>query len=251
MSTHSPILPVLEIEKVSKSFGGINALDKCSFSVGKGSITALIGPNGSGKTTVFNVISRLVQEDTGVLKLKSEKIEKGEDYAVARRGVSRTFQQVRLFRNLTIRDHLEIAMSQDDESLWKSIFRPQSIVQDKIQEILRLVGLTKPLSTYATDLSYGQRKLLDLAMAIAKPHTILLLDEPVAGINPQLREKIKVILRRLHENGETILLIEHDMNFVMDLAQWIYVMDRGCVIAKGTPEQIRANPKVLEAYLGQ
>ena len=270
---------ILDIENISKAFGGVHALDKCTFSVDQGSLTALIGPNGSGKTTMFNVISRLIQEDHGKIILQQSSVDKLADYSLARQGISRTFQQVRLFRNLTIRDHLEIALDQDDESLLKSIkYELQKIAHailtrsssrnlsspnpsspyiapntthKKINKVLALVGLQKPLTTYVTDLSYGQRKLLDLAIAIAKPHTILLLDEPVAGINPQLRDQIKAILRNLHQQGETILLIEHDMNFVMGLAQKIYVMDHGTVIAQGTPLQIRTNPQVLQAYLGE
>ncbi|MBS3099157.1 ABC transporter ATP-binding protein [Candidatus Pacearchaeota archaeon] len=156
-----------------------------------------------------------------------------------------------MFRNLTIKDHLEIALSENDENLLKSIFQKETDKTERIREILDLVGLKKPLDAVATDLSCGQRKLLDLAVAIAKSHQLLMLDEPVAGVNPHLRKEIKKILKKLNKEGETILIIEHDMNFIMDLADKIYVLDRGKVIASGRPREIQNNKKVLEAYLGE
>jgi len=244
---------IFDIKNISKAFGGLKALDKCTCKIKKGKITAIIGPNGSGKSTLFNVISSLLTADQGEIKFDHHKITDMKDFKVARLGISRTFQQVRLFRNLTIRDHLEIALSTTDQKFWFSAF----INKDKdnnlkeIKEILNLVRLHKPLGTLATELSYGQRKLLDLAMAIAKPHSVLLLDEPVAGVNPKLRGEIKQILRELNKQGETIVVIEHDMNFVMDLAEHIIVMDEGRVLVEGRPRQIQNNKKVLEAYLGE
>ena len=173
-----------------------------------------------------------------------------KDYEISKSGISRTFQDVRLFRNLTIKDHLEISLSNSDESIFKSLFKDKPNNAERIDRILKLVHLKKPLNTLVTDLSYGQRKLLDLAMAIAKPHSLLLLDEPVAGVNPVLREEIKEIIKNLNKNKGTILLIEHDMNFVMDLADYIFVMDAGKIIAHGEPAEIQSNKKVLEAYLG-
>lgn len=241
----------LKIKNISKHFGGIHALDACSLEIEKEKITAIIGPNGSGKSTLFNVISSLVRSDnSGTISLEKEDITNLEDYKVAREGISRTFQDVRLFKNLTIKDHLEITLSSQDEKLLKSLFTTPQDNKKKIAEILKIVGLDKPTETYATELSYGQRKLLDLAVALAKPHQILLLDEPVAGVNPRLREQIKSILKTLNKNGETIILIEHDMNFVMNLADKIFVLDQGKVIASGKPKKIQNNKKVLEAYLG-
>ncbi len=241
----------VQIENVSKSFGGVAALEDCSFVVRSGVITALIGPNGSGKSTLFHILSRLVLEDEGRVLFEHRDLKALADFEVARLGVARTFQEVRLFRYLTIRDHLEIALREDDEGCIQSVFGLKRDYTKKMHEVLTLVGLFKPLTTIVTELSYGQRKLLDLAMALAKKHTILLLDEPVAGVNPQLRGEIKKILRELRERGETILLIEHDMNFVMDLADEVIVLDAGKVIAKGGPVEIQRNEKVLEAYLGE
>ncbi len=241
---------ILDISGVSKNFGGIRALVECSLSVPPGGITAIIGPNGSGKTTLFNAISRLIPIDGGSIIFQDVPITGMADYQVARLGISRTFQEVRLFRNISIRDHLQIAFSEQDEAFFSNLIGASREEDDRIKEILGIVSLDKPPETLATDLSYGQRKLLDLAIAIAKPHSLLMLDEPVAGVNPALRDAIKGVLRSMNEKGETILLIEHDMNFVMDLVDHIFVMDAGTVIAAGTPEEIQDNPAVLEAYLG-
>lgn len=242
---------MLKISNVHKNFGGIKALHNCSLKIQKRKMTAIIGPNGSGKTTLFDVISRLIPIDRGSIHFDKTNITKSQDFIVAKSGISRTFQEVRLFKNLTIKDHLDIALSETDENLLENLFTKQKDNTRKIKEILKLVYLDKPLNTYAVDLSYGQRKLLDLAVAIAKPHSLLMLDEPVAGVNPQLRNEIKKIVRKLNKKGETILLIEHDMNFVMDLVDYIYVLDAGSVIAKGKPKQIQNNKKVLDAYLGE
>lgn len=241
----------LHLKQISKHFGGIKALDDCSFTVEKGKIAAVIGPNGSGKSTLFNVISRIEREDQGSIILSNKNITHKKDFQVARSDISRTFQEVRLFRNLTIQEHLEIALDAENEELLKSLFKKKKNYTQKIRGILELVHLQKPLESYVLELSYGQRKLLDLAMAIAKPHTILLLDEPVAGVNPQLRQEIKKILKKLNEQRETIFLIEHDMNFVMGLVDYIFVLDNGKIIAQGRPGEIQQNPLVLSAYLGE
>jgi len=242
---------ILQINNIHKHFGGIYALNNCCLDVEKGQITAIIGPNGSGKSTLFNVISRLEKNERGSVGLNNENITLLKDYEVSRKGISRTFQDVRLFRNLTIQDHIEIAMSNTDEGIWSSVKGKRTEKTDKVKEILKIVHLDKPLDTIAVELSYGQRKLLDLAMALAKPHEVLMLDEPVAGVNPNLRKEIKEILKNLKKEGETILIIEHDMNFIMDLADHIYVLDAGTVIAEGKPKQIQNNKKVLDAYLGE
>lgn len=242
---------ILKTKNITKNFGGIKALDGCSIDIERSKIIALIGPNGSGKTTLFNVISKLIDPDKGQIFFKNKNITKYKDYKVAKSGISRTFQQVRLFENLTIKDHIEIALSKTDEQLFRNLFKKQINQNEKIRSIIKTVGLHKPLKTFASDLSYGQTKLLDLAIALSKPHSLLMLDEPIAGVNPKLKEEIKKMLRKLNSDGETILLIEHDMNFVMDIADYIYVLDRGKIIAKGKPIEIQNNRQVLNAYLGE
>ncbi|MBI2451765.1 ABC transporter ATP-binding protein [Candidatus Pacearchaeota archaeon] len=240
----------MKIKNISKSFGGIKALDSCNIEIKKKKINAIIGPNGSGKTTLFNIISGLIKPDKGEIIFQGHDILKLEDFERAKLGISRTFQEVRLFKNLTAKDHIDISLSENYESVLKSVIKKKRSNRKKIKRILKTVDLDKKLGSYVSDLSYGQRKLLDLAIVMAKKHSILLLDEPVAGVNPKLREKIKEILRELREKGETIVLIEHDMNFVMEIAEFIYVLDYGKVIAAGRPKEIQKNKKVLEVYLG-
>jgi branched-chain amino acid transport system ATP-binding protein len=245
---------MLSIKNVAKYFGGVKAVDGASMDIPKGKIIGVIGPNGSGKSTLFHLISHISEKDKGSIFFNEAKVGSLKDYEIARLGISRTFQEVRLFKNLTIEEHMFIALATDDESLLKSFIGKigwHSKMQKQIKEILTFVHLKKPLGTFVTDLSYGQRKLLDLALAIAKPHQLLMLDEPVAGVNPKLRGDIKTILRGLRKQGETVLLIEHDMNFVMNLVDYIFVMDYGKVIAEGKPKQIQRSKKVLEAYLGE
>jgi ABC-type branched-subunit amino acid transport system ATPase component len=249
--------PILVVRDVRKRFGGIKALDSCSIEVEKGRITALIGPNGSGKTTLFDVISQLIDEDGGEITFEGKSISKYSpftEYKVAGHGISRTFQDVRVFKHLSISEHLLLAMNDTDTQLFKSILlgRQEDEAQLKeVQRVLALVKLDKDINAKAADLSYGQRKLLDLAVAIIKPHKLLMLDEPVAGVNPRVREIIKGVLRELVAKGETILLIEHDMNFTMELADYVYVLDAGRCISQGTPDVVRKDRKVLEAYLGE
>jgi len=241
---------MIKIKNISKHFGGIKALDNCTLNIPSRKITGVIGPNGSGKTTLFNIISQLIHEDKGEIYLEGEKINNKKDFEISKLGISRTFQEVKLFKNMTIGEHLKIAISENDEKLLKSFFGKEDIKIKKMKEVLEFVGLKESLNTLSTNLSYGQRKLLDLAIAILKPHKILLLDEPVAGVNPFLRNKIKNILKKLAKNGETILIIEHNMNFLMSLVDSIYVLNEGKVLTHGKPEQIQKNKKVLEAYLG-
>ncbi|MBT3407495.1 ABC transporter ATP-binding protein [Candidatus Woesearchaeota archaeon] len=248
-------MTLLKIHNLKKSFGGVKALNGCNFNIEKNKITALIGPNGCGKSTLFNVINKLEYQESGTITFLNYNISKIRPYLVSELGISRTFQYPTLFENLTIRDHIEMAMFNDDQKFFKSffikLFGLKKNNDKKIIEILNLVGLEKPLNTLGSDLSYGQRKLLDLAIAIAHPHKLIMLDEPVAGINPKLRQKIKEILIKLKEMGETIIVIEHDMNFIMDIADHVYVMESGQNLVEGKPKEIQNNKKVLEAYLGE
>lgn len=249
---------MLKIKNLKKYFGGIRAVDDCSFEVEEGKITALIGPNGSGKTTVFNLISGILRPDSGKILFKPEKewidiTHKSIEF-ISNLGISRLFQQIQLFNNLTVKENLLLAFDNNDTKFLKNLFGFNKITkekEEKIKEILKFVNMERFENSLAKNLSYGQRKLIELSRAILKPHKFLMLDEPVAGVNPFLREKITEILLLLKEKGETILLIEHDMNFTLKISDWVIVMEKGNVIAEGTPKEIKNNPKVLEAYLGE
>ncbi len=240
----------LDIKSISKNFGGRIALNSCSLELKKNKITAIIGPNGSGKTTLFDIISGIQFPDSGEIIFNDKNIVNLQDFKISRLGISRTFQDVKLFKNLSVKDHIKISISKDYENLLKSIIKKDKNFEEEIEKILKIYGLNGKVNNYVSDLSYGQRKLLDLAVSISKEHTLLLLDEPVAGVNPELRIKIAEIIKILKKNGETIALIEHDMNFVMGNADYVYVLNNGVVIAQGTPKNIKKNKLVLEAYLG-
>ncbi len=227
---------ILRVVDIKKSFGGIAAVNNCSFEVQQGIITALIGPNGAGKTTLFNMISGLNTPDSGAMFFQQTKIIGLAPYQISRLGISRTFQLTRLFKNLTIKENLLVAKETSDTNLKK---------------ILLSVGVRKPLSTVCSDLSYGQQRLVELARALLFPHSLLLLDEPTAGVNPFVRQHIKKIIKQAVKQGTTVLLIEHDMDFVMSLSEQVIVLNEGSVLAQGTPAKIKNNKHVLEVYLGK
>ncbi|RLJ07375.1 MAG: ABC transporter ATP-binding protein [Candidatus Aenigmatarchaeota archaeon] len=245
---------MLKVKNLKKYFGGVKAVDGCSFEVKQGTITALIGPNGSGKTTVFNLISGILKEDSGKVIFDNIDITHFSPEAVSNIGISRLFQQTRLFNNLTVKENLLLALDNEDTKFWKNVFGFNKITkekEEKIREMLNLVGMERFENKLAREFSYGQKRLVDLARTILNPHKLLMLDEPVAGVNPYLREEIAEILKTLKKQGEAVLLIEHDMNFTLKLADCIIVMGGGKIIAEGKPEEIKGNPKVLEAYLGE
>lgn len=247
---------LLKVRKLEKGFDGIKAVQGCDFAVEKSKIVALIGPNGAGKTTVFNLITGLIKPDAGHIHFKGEPIVGLPPHRIAGLGINRTFQLIRLFPNLTTIDNLLLAKGQLGENFLAAVFKPKQIKhaeeinRDRCIEFLKLVGLEEKRDSLAKNLSYGQRKLVEIARALSTEADLLLLDEPVAGVNPVMREKIKDILLKLKKEGKTILFIEHDMKFVMRIADKVIVMDHGEEIAVGTPKQIQKNKKVLEAYLG-
>lgn len=243
---------MLRVNNLKKYFGGIKAVNDCSFNIEFGKITALIGPNGAGKTTVFNIIMGMVRQDFGEIYFENKVINTFSIFQRANLGISRTFQQIRLFKNLNIFNNLLLAVTKNDQNLISSLFSKFHDSHSlRIQEVLKLVGLDKDISTNASDLSYGQQKLLQIAIALLFNHKMLLLDEPVAGVSPFLRDQLKNILTELKNQKETILLIEHDMNFVFEIADTVIVMDQGKVLTTGSPEEIKNNPHVLEVYLGK
>ncbi|MEK6946843.1 MAG: ABC transporter ATP-binding protein [Nanoarchaeota archaeon] len=227
---------MLSLKNVSRGFGGVKAVDRCTFDVTENTITSLIGPNGAGKTTAFNIISGLTKSDSGTIELDGKNIIGMPAYKIAQSGISRTFQLTKVFRNLSVRDNMLLAKKTSD---WE------------IRKILKSVHFEKSLDTTASELSYGQQRLLELARALLMPHSLLMLDEPTAGVNPRVRQELKAILRKLRKEGKTVLLIEHDMEFVMDISDNVIVLAEGRVLKFGKPKEIMNDKKVLEAYLGK
>lgn len=241
---------LLEIKRLYKSFGGIKAVNGCSFEVEQGKIVALIGPNGSGKTTVFNLISGILSVDSGKIVLDNSDITNLSISERANLGIARLFQQSRLFPNLSIKENLLLALDRRNFDIF-SKSKANKEQAGKIIEILNLFKLREKIHTQAKNLSYGQRRLIEIARTCLLPHKILLFDEPVAGVTPHLRDEITKFLTNLRKDGETIFLIEHDMNFVFNLVDEVIVMDAGECIARGKPEEIKSNKEVKKAYLGE
>jgi ABC-type branched-subunit amino acid transport system ATPase component len=245
-------MDVLELASVSKSFGGVHAVQRCSFSVAARTVTALIGPNGAGKTTALNCISGVLVPEHGRVLFRGDDVTAWPAWRRSRAGLSRTFQLSRLFRNLSVRDNLALAVRQHDDRFWRSVLQQHddAATMASVRAAAEFIGLRKDLDAAVTDLSYGEQKLFDLARAMLNPHVMLLLDEPVAGINPVLRTKLVDILRALKERHETILFVEHDIDFVRTVADHVIVMDQGAVLTAGPPDEVLRDRRVLDAYLG-
>jgi ABC-type branched-subunit amino acid transport system ATPase component len=242
-------MSLLEARNVSKSFGGICALDTCSITVESSTITGLIGPNGSGKTTLFNVITGYERVDRGDIRFDGQSIIHATPDQVFRLGIGRTFQLTRIFPRLTVLENMHVAAQREGVRAllgrWSS-----SREQRHALELLDFVGLTHLKDAPAAHLSYGQKKLLEFAYILIAEPKVILLDEPAGGINPTMINHLSDRIRTLNKRGVTFLIVEHNMEFVMDLCDKVMVMHRGSEIAEGTPEEVRKNPEVLEAYLG-
>lgn len=242
-------MSLLEAQDISKSFGGIRALDTCSVSVEPGSITGLIGPNGSGKTTMFNIMTGYEQVDSGQVRFREKPITNIAPDKVFRLGIGRTFQLTRIFPRLTVLENMHVAAQRNDFrgliSRWSSTHE-----QKRAIELLDFVGLTSLKDLLAGNLSFGQKKLLEFAFVLIAEPQVILLDEPAGGVNPTMVNYLADRIRTLNERGVTFLVVEHNMEFVMNLCHKVVVMHRGTRIAEGAPAEVRANPTVLEAYLG-
>ena len=256
--TDAGYVPLLKVEELRKSFGGVAAVDGASFDVAAGTITSLIGPNGAGKSTAFNLIAGYHRLDGGRVWFKGRRIEGLRPYQVARVGLARTFQQVRIMQHITVLENVMVAApDHPGEHLWKTLRNPRAArrhearTRAEAMELLRLVRLDRLADSYASTLSGGQRKLLEFARSLLAEPDMLLLDEPMAGVNPALGLELLEHMQRLKdEEGMTFLLVEHDLEAVMRVSDTIHVMGEGKIIASGTPGEIRAHPQVIDAYLG-
>jgi len=248
---------MLEIRELEKSFGGIKAVDRCSLRVEESSITGLIGPNGAGKTTLFNLISGLYKPDGGEIWFMGDRIDGLPSHKIARKSISRTFQIPREFKEMTVLENLMlIPKHQMGENLLNTLFRPNLIKMqekknmEKALKILEFLELIDLKNDYAKNLSSGQKKLLELAKILMSDPLVILLDEPGAGVNPTLMKKLVESIEKLREEGITFFLIEHDMDFITYLCDRVIVMHKGKKMTEGTPEEIKKDKQVLEAYLG-
>ncbi|MDP2624992.1 MAG: ABC transporter ATP-binding protein [Candidatus Peregrinibacteria bacterium] len=245
---------LLSVRNLNKSFGGVKAVNQCSFTVRRNSITGLIGPNGAGKTTMFNLITGLLKPQEGEVIFDNENITHWPTHRRAKRGLTRTFQAIRLFPELTLVENITVALKDNKQGIHQ-IFVNQKKLQkrlhDEAMELLKSVDLDDKAKFKAGELSYGQQKLLEIVRCVALDPQMILLDEPAAGVNPTMLKLIIALIYKLQKQGKTVLVIEHDMGFIMNLCEKIVVMDYGKEIAMGPPKKIQKDPKVLKAYLGR
>jgi len=244
--------PVLEVRSLAKSFGGVDAVDGVDLTVMDGEIVSIVGPNGAGKSTTFNCIMNLLSPDEGTIRFRDRDIRGLRTAEIVQSGISRTFQLARVYDTLTVRETMKVNQPHANESMVATLFRRSSAdVEARITELLSLVDLADMESEPAESLSTGQQKLLNLASSLLRDPDLILLDEPTAGVNPALVENIIEFIRTLNEDGQTFLLIEHDMNVVRKISDHVYVLADGTNLTAGPPTEALDEPEVLEAYFGQ
>jgi len=250
---------ILEVNNLGIDFGGLTAVNKLNMTIDSNEIVGLIGPNGAGKTTVFNMLTKVYEPSRGSICLIGEDLNKLNTIEVNKKGIARTFQNIRLFNNLTVIDNVKAAMNNLYEySVLDSLFHSrkhkekEKLIEEKAIELLKIFNLYDSCNLLASSLPYGDQRKLEIARALACNPKLLLLDEPAAGMNPQETEELMKTIRFVRDKFSiAILLIEHDMNLVMNICERIYVLNYGMLLAKGSPEEIKNDPKVIQAYLGE
>jgi branched-chain amino acid transport system ATP-binding protein len=251
-------MPLLEIQNLTKNFGGVRAVDHFSHQLETGGLYAIIGPNGAGKTTIFNLITGIYEPTEGRISFDGETITSLRTHQIAAKGIARTFQNIRLFSDFSVLDNVRTACHRyANYSIWEGLFptprrsREEKDLAERSWRLLRLVNLDDRAQELSKNLPYGHQRRLEIARALAQEPKLLLLDEPAAGMNPDETVQLMEFIEQIHETFNlTILLIEHHMEVVMGLADDIVVIDFGRTIAQGTPEEVQSNPVVIEAYLG-
>ena len=248
--------PILLADKVKKNFGGVTAVDVDHVEVQRGSITALIGPNGAGKTTLFNLLTGFDTPDTGEWRFDGRSLAKVVAHKTASMGMVRTFQLTKSLTKMSVIENMKLgATHQVGERWWNGLFpfrwkAQEKLIEQRADQLLQRFKLDHMRNEYAGTLSGGQRKLLEMSRALMTNPRLVMLDEPMAGVNPALKQSLNEHIRGLRDDGMTVLFVEHDMDMVHDVSDWVIVMAEGRIIAEGTPEAIAANPAVIEAYLG-
>lgn len=261
--------PVLEIDNVLMRFGGVTALNEANFAINQGEIFALIGPNGAGKTTIFNVVTGVYRPTAGQIRFNGKRIDGKKRFKVTKGGVARTFQNIRLFHNMSALENvmvgadahhttgavravfgLRIPRRRGNDRWHSHHYKEERQGRELAHEIMKFVGIDQHANATAKNLAYGDQRRLEIARALATKPKLLLLDEPAAGMNPAEKKSLQQLIRKIRDTGITVLLIEHDMSLVMHISDRVAVLDFGQLIAQGTPSEVQNNERVIQAYLG-
>lgn len=238
----SPADTTLTVDGLVKRFGGVTAVDRCSFTVARHSITGLIGPNGSGKTTTFNLVTGLETPDAGTVTFDGERIDGSPPYRITRMGLGRSFQVTRVFPEMTVLENMLVSAEQGAD---------MDTAAERAHHLLELIGLVDLRDEFGANLSYGQNKLVEITRVHMRPHRLVLLDEPFAGVNPTLCKQLVDYIRRMRDEGVTYLIVDHEMKLLMSLCEHVLVMDQGALLMEGPPQAVQDDPRVLAAYFGQ
>ncbi len=244
-------MKIIEVKNLVKKFEGVHAIDHLSLAIKKGQITSIIGPNGSGKTTLTNVLSGFFPFDSGTIVI-DEKVELSQikPHEIISYGITRTFQDVHLFNQMTVLDNILVVLT--ERNVFGALFEKHNKFHlTKAEEILKRVGLWEKHNAITANLSYGQRKLLEIGRALATNAEVYLFDEPFAGLFPEMVKIVSSIIKELKREGKTVILIEHDMNLIRELSDHVFVMDSGKLLAEGKPEEVLNKKEVIDAYIGQ